>query len=251
MKPVDYPIWFKIFVVVTVMLFGLNVAYFAAPIHALLKHATQYISGDRIVIAVGTVAASFAGASFAFAFAWYQTRRERITTEVAAGNRALFTLSCMWNVIKQRQKDFIEPARSKSDAWLNFHLGPPLIDNYSFDMKGLSFLLETAGSTFQRLFLEEERYRLLVHLVAEHRKLLLEGAWPRMEAAGVSLKDSRLESEMEKIIGVNIVVQLKSTVSAIITNFDEDEKSVKEAFIRLQEALKRIYPNRAFMKFTF
>jgi len=252
MKPIDYPVWFKIVSVATVLLFALNVGFVAVPVHAFFVRAIPLISGHDLLVGLGTVAASFFGAAFAFVFAWYQRRRERIAENVTGGNRALFTLGTMRNVLEQYRKEFVEPSRGMADAWLNFNLGPPLPTNLSFDVKDLSFLMSRgAGGTFQQLMLEEERYRLVAFAVAEHRRLILEEAWPRMEAAGMSLGDKRPEQDVVKIVGPGTSQQLKVTVESLTRNVDENLKSTKEVFSRLQTVLKKVYPRESFINFSF
>jgi hypothetical protein len=251
MKPIDYPVWFKIVSIAAVALFALNVAFVAVPMHAFFAWAASKISANELLKGLGTVAASFFGATFAFMFAWYQRRRERIAADVTAGNRALFTLSTMWNVLEQYRKDFVEPARGRHDAWLNFHLGPPLPD-LAFDMKDLSFLLKKAGGTFQKLFLEEHRYHHLVFAVEDHRRLLLKETWPRLEEAGIALGASlRPEDEVIKIIGPATTKQLQIMVPAIMSSVDEDLKSLREAIIGFRRVLKKLFPRAVFIEFSF
>jgi hypothetical protein len=122
--------------------------------------------------------ASFADASFAFLYARYQRTQDKTESNVAAGNRALFTLTVMYNELRQHQLEIVEPYRGKPDAWLNMHLSKPLKENLSFEMKELSFMMPAKASTFQQLFLEEERFRTAAYLVEEHRRLILSAAWP-------------------------------------------------------------------------
>jgi hypothetical protein len=183
MKPTDYPFWFRLVVVVVLALTAINLFFFLVPLTALLAAASQLITGRGLLTGLGTLSATFIGAWLAFKFATLKSERERIDNEVAAGNRALFTLSWMWNEIRQHQKEIIDPYRDKPDAWFNLHVSPPLNSELSLDMKELSFVMESNASVFQQVFLEEERFRLAAHLIEEHKQLICTQTWPRDSAA--------------------------------------------------------------------
>src|SRR5262245_40198987 len=115
-KPADYPFWFRLVVVLMLTLFTVNLFFFLAPTLTFFTWAAANISGNTLI---GPLVGSFFGASCAFAFASYQRNRERKESEVAAGNRALFTLTQMYSELRQVQKEIIDPYRGKDDAWLN------------------------------------------------------------------------------------------------------------------------------------
>ena len=248
-KLTDYPLWFRVIFVVSLAIFAVNFCYFLAPTTALMMWARSSITARELLSGLATLVASFAGASFAFLFARYQRRRDKIESDIAAGNRALFTLTVMYNELRQHQKEIIEPCRGKPDAWLNMHISKPLKEDLSFEMKELSFLMPAKASTFQGLFLEEERFRTAAYLVEEHRRLLLLEAWPRLEAAGVLLRENRPYDEIVQIIGVSTVQQLNVVTAAIVKNFDEDVKSSLDTFNKLSAALKSIVPGGKFIAF--
>jgi hypothetical protein len=230
-------------------LYVVNLFYFVEPLTAFIDWASTALTAKEMLGAVGTLVASFAGAWFAFRFARYQRERERTDTEVAAGNRALFSLTVMYNALRQHQKEIVEPYRDRHDAYLNLHVSQPL-PKVSFEMKELTFLMQVDAKTFQELLLEEERFRFAAYLIEQHRTLVLSQVWPRWEAAGLKIGDNRPEGEVEAILGPAIVQQLKVTTRAIITNFDENVKSSLQVFKKLRARLKLMYPNRKFVDFN-
>jgi hypothetical protein len=248
-KFTDYPLWFRIIVPVSMAIFVVNFCYFLAPTTALLLWTKSSITVRGLLTGLTPLVASFAGAWSAFMLARYQRKRDKIESDVAAGNRALFTLTVMYNELRQYQKEVVEPYRGKHDAWLNLHMTKPLKENLSFEMKELSFLMPGKASTFQHLLLEEERFRTAAYLVEEHRRLLLSEAWPRLEAAGVLLRENRSADEVQKIIGISTVRQLSVVTAAIINNVDEDVKSTLNAMNELRAALKSMFPTGKFIEF--
>jgi hypothetical protein len=157
----------------------------------------------------------------------------------------------MWNETKQHQKEVIDRHRGKPDAWLNLDVSQPLNEWLSFDMKELSFLLQGDPITFQHVFLEEERFRLAAYLIEDHRRVVLEQVWPRLESAGLRIGEPAAAAEIETILGTGTVQRLRVTTDAIISNFDQNEKTLREAFATLRTALKKIHPDRKFIDFKF
>lgn len=204
-----------------------------------------------IVSLIGTLFATFVGAWIAFQFARYQRKKERFDSEVAAGNRALFTLTTMYNQTFQHQEEIVADYRDRGDAWLNLPATEPLNENLSFEIRDLSFLLQNAAPVFQKVLLEEARFKLLARMIAAHRSLILATVWPRLEAGGINMVQQRPESEVMGILGPGIVKQLKVTSDGIIKNCDENVASLTTAFVDLRKALKQLYPDRRFIDFKF
>lgn len=199
-----------------------------------------------------TLAAAFAGAWAAFKLENTRRKRDREDEEVAAGNRALFTLTVIWSSLKQYQKEYIDERRGTSDAWLNLAAGSPLgHDDLTFDMKDLSFLLQSKGSVFQQMFLEADRFHSAAQLIKSRNEIVISKVFPLFAAAGIGINDKRKIAEIEVTLGVDIVHRLKVTTAAIIKNVDEDVISSRLAYDALQSALAALYPKRKFIKMDF
>jgi hypothetical protein len=206
------------------------------------------LSGKEMLSGVGTLVASFAGAWFAFRFARFQRERDKVETDVAAGNRALFILTIMFSALKQHQKEIVDPYRGKHDAWLNLHVAPvPMRKDISFDLKELSFVMQADPQLFAELLLEEERFRSAAYLVEEHKTLVFSEVWPRLEAAGLKMRDNIAQHEIETALGPGAVQKLRVMTAAIIKNFDENVHSCLDVFQKLRATLKAIYPERKFI----
>lgn len=201
---------------------------------------------------IGTLLATLVGGLITFGFVRFKARRDQQESETAGGTRALFTLMEMWNVTKQYQKEVVDPYRDRRDAWLNLHVGPPLNQWLGFDMKDLTFLMQKAPKVLMSILLEGNRYRLATYLVEEHRRLAIEVAWPKLEAAGIRLGDPpRPEDEIQRIIGPATLKQMQVVTTAIITNFDENVQSLRAAFLSLRAELVQLFPKTRFVDFNF
>jgi hypothetical protein len=210
------------------------------------------MSLETIESGVRTLLATLAGGLITFGFVLFKARHDRTDSEIAGGTRALFTLMEMWNATKQYQKEIVDPHRNRGDAWLNLNVGPRLNPELAFDMRDLTFLMRKAPQVLMSVLLEGERYRLATYLVEEHRRLAIEAVWPKLEAAGIRLGDPpRPEVEIQKIIGPAALKQMQVVTAAIITNFDENVRSMRDAFASLRAELVRQFPKTRFVNFDF
>ena len=116
-------------------------------------------------------------------------------------------------------------------------------------MDDISFVLEANPGVFADVILEERRYLGLASLIDEHNELIVSQVWPRLEAEGLKIGDSKLNAEIENIIGPSAVSMLKTTTSGIIQFTGENEKSLGAAFRSLRAVLKSIYPLHKFIDF--
>lgn len=197
-----------------------------------------------------TLAAAFLGAYAAFKLESNNRKKQIEEQDVAAGNRALFTLTQIWSRLRQYQKEMIEEYRTREDAWLNLPAGMPIQDNgLTLDMNDLSFLLQSKPAIFQLIFLEADRFRLAAEMINQRNELVLSQVHPRMSAAGVRVGGAESFENMESILTIGVVHQLKVYTAGIIKNVDEDLISSFEAYERLRASLKEIYPNRKFLDF--
>lgn len=203
--------------------------------------------------ALTTLAAAFAGAWAAFKFEESRRSKEIIETRVGAGNRALYTLLNMFNVLKQYQKEVIDPCKPRGNLWLNMDATLPYgKGRISFNADELSFLLGVGqAATFTDVMLEEQRFDINIGLIERRSALLLEQAYTRLSEAGVRRGEPREIAEMEQILGQNIAQQLKYMTDSILQFTDQNVESLERMFKRLREALVLLYPKQKFIEVRF
>lgn len=196
-----------------------------------------------------TLGAAFFGAWAAFKYENSTRKKQQEDDEVAAGNRALYTLSNIWNISKQYQDEAVKNWRGKEDAWLNLPVTMPLDDNdTTFSMQDLSFLMDSYAGTFQEVLLQGTRFRFVATLIDRQKELVLSEVFPRLSAASIQIGEQRPQGEIAKILGISTCHQLKILVEGIISNIDQDVVSSRNAFASLRTVLKKIYPNRKFIE---
>ncbi|WP_332747900.1 hypothetical protein [Hydrogenophaga sp.] len=203
--------------------------------------------------ALVTLIASFAGAWAAFKFQAYEKNVVESDKAVGAGNRAIFTVYALWNVLEQFRKEVMDPYRGRPDAWLNLaaHPAAPVGDD-RFDMGGLQFLLERGqANVFAALMLEERRFNLAVDLIRSRSDLVLNTVFPRMAAAGFKVGQAQTLAAVEAALGEDISHKLKRITEAIYQNVDKDLASLRVLYVELRKALEELFPDRKFVQIIF
>jgi hypothetical protein len=255
LKPADYPLWVRIVVVVTLTLFAVNLFFFIGPLTAVVISARELIGAKEILTGIGslvaTLFATYIGARLAFKFQRLKSDQERIDEEVAAGNRALFTLTEMYNQTVQHQKETVDQVRGKPAAWFNLRAYLPLSRDLSFDTQELPFLLHSYPVVFHQVLLEESRFKLFAYMIEDHRSVIFTVIWPRLEAAGITHGQPLSIGELKQVLGPGAAGRLETIGEGIIKNCDENVASLKKAILDLRQTLKRIYPERKFINFKF
>jgi hypothetical protein len=207
-----------------------------------------FLTEERLATATGSFAGTVIGAWLAFLFAARSRKLVREDEEVAAGNLALFALSCMLNATWQFRNEITGPYRQRPDAWLNLPASAPLSETFDLDRKSLSFIAGEEPNAFQAIVLEEVRYGSLAYNAKHHRDLILNKVWPVL-GQNHEMGDQKLEAEIRKTLGPALVRDLEVTTRALIEHADENVESLPDAFKELRSALKRRYPNRKFLDF--
>jgi len=188
-----------------------------------------------ILATIAALVASFAGAWAAFRFESHRRVAEERKKNIGAGNRAIYGVYALWNVLEQYRKEVLEPYRGHADAWLNLaaHPAPPIATD-RFQTADLQFLLERGkAGVFAALMLEEQRFNLAIDLIRTRSDLVLNGVFPKMAAAGFGVGQSQNQDAVEKVLGIDLCHKLKQVTKAIFLNVDEDLASLRSVYVDL------------------
>ncbi|MBK6006347.1 hypothetical protein JJB11_09615 [Ramlibacter ginsenosidimutans] len=206
-----------------------------------------------VLAALASLVASFAGAWAAFKFQTFQKKDDEDQKAVGAGNRAIYTVFALWNVLEQYRKEVMEPYRGKPDAWLNLaaHPAPPAkVDR--FQSSDLQFLLERGqASVFASLMLEEQRFNLAVDLIRSRSELVLNAVFPKMATAGFKVGQDQSLNDVEAALGEDVCHQLKQITAAIYQIVGEDLVSLRALYTELRTGLQTLFPQRKFVEVVF
>jgi hypothetical protein len=203
--------------------------------------------------ALSVLIASFAGSWAAFKFQAYERKTAATEKAISAGNRAIFTVFALWNVLEQFRKEVMEPYRGRPDAWLNLaaHPAPPVTVE-RFQTADLQFLLEREhADVFVALMLEEQRFHLAIDLIRSRSDVVLKEVFPKMGAAGFKVGQPQTLEAVENALGEDTCHKLKQVTGAIYQNVDEDLVSLKGLYADLRKALQALFPGRKFVEVVF
>lgn len=196
---------------------------------------------------------TFFGAYFAFLFERRERKDDVAQKNVDALNQALFTVSEMWSILRQYQRDHLEQWRDKPDRWFGVTSNPLAAQhsNVQFEVGELYFLLSKAGNTFANLMLEQRRFRLAIGLIEQRSKLMLGVAFPRMGRANVGIGQQVTLAQVEGILGISTTHQLKEYTDQIFAFVDTDIPDFEAAYNELRAAGERLYPKAKLIRLDF
>lgn len=206
-----------------------------------------------VLAVLASLVASFAGAWAAFKFESHRSEAEEQKKNIGAGNRAIYGVYALWNVLEQFRKEVLEPYRRRPDAWLNLaaHPAPPIATE-RFQTSDLQFLLERGqASIFAVLMLEEQRFNLAIDLIRSRSDLVLNAVFPKMAAAGFGVGHAQNQDAVEGALGIDLCHKLKQITAAIFQNVDEDLASLRSVYVDLRKALETLYPGQKFLQVIF
>ncbi|HEY0562107.1 MAG TPA: hypothetical protein VGD04_02170 [Methylophilus sp.] len=204
--------------------------------------------------ALATLVAAFYGAKFAFEFQNQKELEEEQSHNLAAANKAIFTLSRMANSLFVYQRDFINPVRNKPGAFLELRPTANIEKEFiKLDIEPLHFLLDTDfRNLLSEIIIEYERYRLAIEVINLRSSLHIEEIQPALERA--CFKDDTTimvtSEDLEKILGNRLYSMIRENTTEVIFHVDTTLESLKDVANRFKESVKTIYPDGKIIKFT-
>ena len=173
---------------------------------------------------LGTLAAAFFGAWFAFLLDSRKKRQSEEDAHVKNGNLALYNLHEYWSALKQYHKDVIAPCRDRDDRWLNM---PPTTERYqrmpSLLDVDLSYILGTPHtSIYADVYIEEHRFHTARSLIDRRDAMILEKVRPAMTGAGIKEGETVDLGIVESAVGGHVTSMLKIMTEGIIDCVEED-----------------------------
>ena len=200
---------------------------------------------------VATLIAAFAGAWLAFLFNARTKKDEIVKQQVAAANKALFTLHMQLNSLIQLQEEVIDPVRD--NPLRSIVMRPILGERYEhlgIDYGSLSFLLETKhAELLLHLSIQEERFNKSIITLNSRSELHLNEIQPLFEKAGIKEGEKLTKEKVEAAIGSRLYHTVERNTMYVIEIFDITVESLKTYIEKLRSALEEIFPKKKFIHF--
>ncbi|MGH8769683.1 MAG: hypothetical protein ACREV2_00665 [Burkholderiales bacterium] len=204
---------------------------------------------ELVSAAIGT----FVGAYAAFALERGHRADEQKKLRAAEGNLAILTLFQMWNVLRQYQKEVIEPAPDHKGRWLAMKATlPQSAEHVGFDPVRLEFLFESENKNLlPQLLLEERRFQIALAMINRRSTLMLEKVFPALEAKGVKEGTNLEEGVARAMLGPSLAAEVVQTTESIVQNVNEDVESIKATYEELRKQLVLLLPSAKLIQLGF
>ncbi|MBI3609231.1 MAG: hypothetical protein HY204_00845 [Nitrospirae bacterium] len=206
---------------------------------------------NMFISAVVTLASAFLGAWSAFKLEDRARKRKKQEDNIAAGNRAIFMLTRMFNELGNIQQQVIDPVRKREAKSIT--MLPLLTQNYDdlrFEVNNLTFLLETEyRQILMQLLIEESRFHAAIQLLNERSKLHLREVQPLLKRAGIVEGVEYSKEQIEAALGPYTFPQILRSTEQVISHIDQTVDSLLEMGERLNGALKSLFPDSKFIRF--
>ena len=192
---------------------------------------------------------SISGAGFAFLLNDRAKARQTVRDQVAAVNRAQFTLIMELNQLMLIQKE-IEPFRHHPHCCIAMRPLLPFRDEVlPLDVNSLSFLLETnERQLLFELLVEQQRFNLAMQAINERSRIHIDKIQPRLVAAGMREKFEYLDSEWIEAMGEPLYLELKRMTDAAIEQVDLSVDSCQDLLIRFYNAMTKHFPKHTIIR---
>jgi len=196
------------------------------------------------VPALATLVAAFYGAKYAFQFQKDKAKEDERRLNVVNGNSVIFTMMRMITILRNVQKQIIEPARSHPARFLQMRPTQYLGDDIKLNIESLYFLLETdERNILNEVVIEEQCYLSALQSINERSRIHREEVQLVLEKAGVIEGSDYSLRQIENALGERLCKTLQIVTEDMVNDVDGTILSLKAVADKLRESLKRIYPD--------
>jgi hypothetical protein len=191
---------------------------------------------------------SFLGAGFAFLLNDRAKARQTVRDQVAAVNRAQFTLLMQLNQLMLIQKK-IEPFRHHPFRCIAMRSLLPFRDKVlPLDVNSLSFLLETdERQLLSELLLEQQRFNVAMQALNERSRIHIDEMQPRI-VAGIREEVEYLDSQWIEALGEPLYLKLKRMTDESIEQVDLSVDSCQVLVMRFHNVMKKRFPKHTIIQ---
>ncbi|HET9822044.1 MAG TPA: hypothetical protein VFQ16_09495, partial [Burkholderiaceae bacterium] len=88
-------------------------------------------------------------------------------------------------------------------------------------------------------------------LIEARSALVLNEVFPKMAAAGITIRQQVPSDRIERVLGIDVTHKLKELTANLYRNVDEDLESLKAAHDKLRATMKALYPGKKFLQVVF
>jgi hypothetical protein len=194
---------------------------------------------------------AFAGAYFAFDFNRQKDADTQRMSNLAAGNRAIFTLGRQVNRIANIQRQLLDPHRGDPLRHLNM---PPSVQERplpSMDFDSIAFLLTTARpNLIGEIAVAEDAAFSAIDVINQRSRTHLTEFQPLIENAGIKPTKQYSARDVEEILGPRLWIVLKQATDQLYDASESAIEKLDRASHELHELLKSEFRGHRIVKIT-
>lgn len=199
---------------------------------------------------ISTLAGAFFGAWSAFELERKLEARREMDRWALAGERAVFDLWRMINVLVLIQRQVIDPVRDHPARHLV--MLPRMAtqaDEIRLDFDSLGFLLSRRRrSMLFELAVEQQRYDTALRAMKLRDEMHLREAQPKLESAGIEEGVAYPRDRIIAVLGPRLNKTLAMITDDAIGGIDGALHSLESAAVRLRGTLVDLFPGRDFFR---
>lgn len=200
---------------------------------------------------LGTLAAAFFGAFFAFRFNAHQLKESERAKNIAAVNRVLFHLFEQLNTLQLYKRDFLDPVRDHKGRHIALEaMMPGVLTPVTLRLTEISFLATRKHA--QILFdlsVEQSRYDTAMTAVSVFSRIHLDQVQPKMMAMGARQGQTVTNVDVENALGDLLHETIRKAAEQVFYSVDQSVDTLPQVKDRLRAVALEVYPDAEFINF--
>jgi len=177
--------------------------------------------------------------------------KEKRRRDLAAGNRAIFTMIRQINKLLNIQRQVIDPFRGNPAALVEM---PPMegldAEQIEVDIDSLDFLLEGAhGDLLGEIAVAQSKYDGAISALKQRARVHMYEAQPRFERAPIAAEGHTESSMRDVVLGPRVFETLKQSTEQAVSLVDSSLVHLKATANQLTANLKETFPGDKIVSF--
>lgn len=200
-----------------------------------------------------TLIGAFVGAWLAFEFQRQGAAEKARKENLAAGNRTILLLAQYVNELELIRRQVIDPVKNDPARFISMRaiLLPPY-DHLRCEVGRLEFLFEQQkGDLLAEVLIEEFRFHQAIDAIQYRSKIHISEVQPQLEKAGVIHGAQYVSTvgEFKRLLGERLLATLVEATDDAIKHVESTIMSCTAVALKLNTALKTIFPKERVISF--
>lgn len=209
----------------------------------------------EMISPITTLLAVFVGAWFAFLLQSKKEKKKERNANLAALNSVQVNLVQQLNALTNLYKDYVIPYKDHPIIWIAIPAAPHIdYSKLQIDAGSLSFLVENKSSyLISKILNVEEKFQHVINIINLRSKSHVDRLQPELETMGFKEGEPFEKSieEVEKLLGVRLVAELKRLTNDIISDLEDAIRSHEEIIKEIKTTGMKLFPKKRVLSFEY